>query len=314
MKRHWSWAGWLICACGFALAGSVGCGGFDAPNDAPLPVLDPPTSNVGIRLTALHTNDFHARLDQTERMADTVALLRQSLPNPLLLDAGDLFESKVPAVLETRGRVLVEFVQRLGYDSMTLGDNAFTGIPRADLRASVSAFGFPVVSANLIDLETDAPSGSPFGPPHVVLERYGLRIGIIGIYAERDLAKFGVRVLDPFDALARSLAALKGRTDCIVVLAHGDKKSLHRIAAEDGVDLLVMGSRHAPAFSTHLEEGTPMVRAGAYGNYVGVATLAIDRDAHSVTLERAFLVNTQSPRRSLREAGLLTPNSRRRPP
>jgi hypothetical protein len=310
MKRHWSRASWLICACWFALAGSAGC----ARGDDPLPVRDPRVSRDEIPLTVLHTNDFHARLEQSERMAETVALLRQSLPNPLLLDAGDLFESKVPAVLETHGRVLVEFVRRLGYDAMTLGDNAFTRIPRADLRTSVAAFGFPVVSANLVDLETDAPDGSPFGPPHVVLERYGLRIGIIGIYAERDLARFGVRVLDPFDALARSLAALKGETDCIVVIAHGDKKILHRIAAVDGVDLLVMGSSHSPAFSTHFEDGTPMVRAGAHGNYVGVAELAIDRNSHAVILERAFLVNTRSPRRSLQGAPPRTPNSNRMPP
>jgi 2',3'-cyclic-nucleotide 2'-phosphodiesterase (5'-nucleotidase family) len=314
MKRHWSWADWLMCACSLALAGSVGCGGVDARGDASLAVVDPSASITDIPLTVLHTNDFHARLDQTERMAETVALLRQSLPNPLLLDAGDLFESRVPAVLESRGRVLVDFVQRLGYDAITLGDNAFTRIPRTDLRASVSAFGIPVVSANLLDLETGAPSGSPFGPPHVVLERYGLRIGIIGIYAERDLTKFGVRVLDPFDALARSLAALRGKTDCIVVIAHGDKKNLRRIAAEDGVDLLIMGSSHSPAFSTHLENGTPMVRAGAHGSYVGVAGPAIDRDEHSVTLEHAFLVNTQSPGRSLREAWPRVPNSRRMPP
>ena len=145
-----------------------------------------------VDVTLLHTNDFHCRFDRSEAVIRTIRTLRKQYPHSLLLDAGDAFEIKVPKAALTRGEALVEFMNRAGYDVMTLGDNAFDGFTLPDIQRCMAQFTFPILNANLVVQKT----GSPLALPYFVFTRNGATIGVIGIYDEEPLTGAGLLKAD----------------------------------------------------------------------------------------------------------------------
>jgi 2',3'-cyclic-nucleotide 2'-phosphodiesterase (5'-nucleotidase family) len=88
-------------------------------------------------LTILHTNGIHGHLtawkgwegdlkDKTVggfgRLAGAVAQARKTATDALLLDAGDLIGDSMIADL-TEGKAMVEAVNHLGYDAMSIGNH-----------------------------------------------------------------------------------------------------------------------------------------------------------------------------------------------
>src|SRR5699024_5703045 len=145
------------------------------------------------RLTILQMNDSHAYLElhpeifvehgfETYRNVGGYARIatifnQVRVENPggvLALDNGDTFHGTYPAVA-SKGEALVPILNRLGFDGMT-GHWEFAYGPD-QLNKLVSMLDYPMLAANIYDEKTD----ERVFPSHTVVERAGLRIGIIGI-------------------------------------------------------------------------------------------------------------------------------------
>lgn len=241
-------------------------------------------------VTIFHTNDFHCTFAQAEAVLRTLRRARAQYPASLLFDAGDMFESKVTAVLQARGKPVVQFMNAAGYDGMTLGDNAFDGFTLDDLRACMDAFRFPVLSANLFTKNDGAPLTLPYWIYHI----QGAVIGVVGIYDEESLALAGIQVGDPVYALQHYAKHLRARVDCLAVLSHSGLASDRKLAsAVSGLDLIIGGSSQ-DALQQPVRVGTTsIVQAGAYGYYVGAVQLRIDTRRHRVIECQGWLIPTQ---------------------
>jgi len=92
------------------------------------------------------------------------------------LDGGNTFWGRYPLTQQSRGAVIVEVMDLMGYDAMALGE---VDLQLGDgiLRQLIEDAHFPVLSANVIVRST----GDLFTAPYVVLERAGRRIGVIGL-------------------------------------------------------------------------------------------------------------------------------------
>ena len=267
------------------------------------------------KLTILHTNDFHDRFDPISkydgpcssednaegkcfggigRMITAVAAARAAGgENQVLLDAGDWFQGSL-YYTQYGGDLAAEFMTKLGYDAMAVGNHEFDDGPDglADFLDQVS---FPVLSAN-IDVSQNNRLAGKVGKS-TVLEVGGEKIGIVSVLAEDtpETSSPGATVVfsPAAEAAQAEIDALTGDgVNKIILLTHVGLAADMRLAeALTGVDLIIGGHSHTLLSNTNdraagsypMEaNGVPIVQAYAYGKYLGALEVTFD-DAGAVT-------------------------------
>jgi 2',3'-cyclic-nucleotide 2'-phosphodiesterase (5'-nucleotidase family) len=255
------------------------------------------------RLRIVATNDFHGALEPRAdsggvRRGGAAALatvVRRALAEcapptcvALLVDGGDMFQG-TPASNLAFGRPVVELFDTLGYAGAALGNHEFDwGVDT--LRARMRDARYAILGANVRyadgrDVE--------WIPNDTVVERGGLRIGIIGVATvetprvTRAGNTAGLRFDAPapiIDSIARALRA-KG-VNAVVVVAHagafcdgagnaecrGEIIDLARSLTEP-IDAIVSGHTHS-VVDTDVR-GIPVVQARSSGRAVGVVDLPL---------------------------------------
>lgn len=127
--------------------------------------------------------DFSARFKKSKDSPGLAAFgthidrIRESNPaGTLLLDAGDEFCSKFWS-----GSQIVETLSFLGTDAMTLGNHEFDRGPDF-LESCVEQAKFPILCANIVEKATGKLVKG--ARPWVILDRCGVRVGILGLTTE----------------------------------------------------------------------------------------------------------------------------------
>ncbi len=223
-------------------------------------------SKAPVRLTILHTNDMHSRIEPfpdnggqwaglggMARRAALIADVRAKEPNVLLLDSGDIFQG-TPYFNFFGGELEYKLMTRMGYDASTLGnhdfDNGLDGLGRQLPNA-----GFPFLIANYDFSKT--PLAGKF-QPYKVFVKQGVRVGVFGLGIE--LAglvgdkNFGQTLyLDPVAKAREMVAQLRGpeKCDLVICLSHlgykyeNEKIDDRKLAAQvSGIDLILGGHTH----------------------------------------------------------------------
>lgn len=257
------------------------------------------------QLTILHTNDTHSTvMPLSENLNDTmkagrggflrrVAMVeaeRKADPDLLLFDSGDFSQGSTYYTMY-KGDVEVGLMNMMKYDAATIGNHEFD----FGLENMVRIFRmaeFPVVCANYDFRGTIAED---VVKPYVVLRRSGLRIGVFGLSPKLGgLVSWknypGVKYLDPVKAAAETVAILKGkeRCDVVVCLSHlgWDMKpevdDSTVIANMEGIDIVLGG--HSHTYLKDLEWVTdkggrrvPVDQNGKHGIFIGKMRLKVDR-------------------------------------
>lgn len=250
-------------ASGAAAGLGTGC---RPPGTAPVAAA-PGTAPGAGRVTLLHTNDTHSRIEPfgpgngqlsgrggMARRATMVRQLRNILPHVLLLDAGDTFQG-TPYFNLYKGRLDYKLMSMLGYDAGTLGNHDFDNGVDPLLEAMQEAT-FDFVNCNFEC--KGAPALAKRLKPYVIKEFPGVRVGIagVGVAFKGLVAPYnhkGVDWIDPDRALRPVVARLreKEKVDLVVVLSHlgYDEKGagwddLSLAKAVPGIDAIVGGHSH----------------------------------------------------------------------
>ncbi|MFK7867389.1 MAG: bifunctional UDP-sugar hydrolase/5'-nucleotidase [Alphaproteobacteria bacterium] len=259
-------------------------------------------------LTILHTNDFHARFqpiskydsgcsaeDNQEgkcfggsaRLVTAIADARTRDPNAILVDGGDQFQGTL-FYTYYKGKMAAEMMNKLKYDAMTVGNHEFDDGPET-LSAFVKTVDFPVLMSNA-DFDHE-PALANYVLPHAILERGGIKIGMIGLTPQdtHELASPGPNVIfkDPAESVQTQVDLLTQQgIDKIIVLSHsGYKTDLEVAAATTGVDVIVGG--HSNTYLSNDDEdaagpyptmvgNTAIVQAYAYGKFLGELKVSFD--------------------------------------
>lgn len=175
-------------------------------------------------LTILHTNDFHSRIEPinkydltcgeednaegkcfggTARLDTIIKDRRAASNNTILVDGGDQFQGTL-FYTYYKGKAAAEFMNKLGYDGMTVGNHEFDDGPEV-LRGFMDAVEFPVLMSNA-DVSKE-PQLADVLKPSIVIERGGEKIGLIGLTPEDtdELASPGANIsfTDPVAAVTR---------------------------------------------------------------------------------------------------------------
>jgi len=223
--------------------------------------------NQPFDLTILHTNDFHARVDEynrngarctaadqtaglciggSSRLHTLVEEIRAVEDNVLLLDAGDQFQGTLFYNL-FRADVITDTMNAMGYDAMTIGNHEFDNGPEELLRL-IEGANFPVVSSN-VDVSLE-PLLAGKVPTYTIIIRDGEQIGIVGVTTPdtENISSPGPNVVfqDPVTSVQAAVDALEAQgVDKIIALTHqGYAEDLALAAAVTGVDVIIGGHSH----------------------------------------------------------------------
>ena len=256
------------------------------------------TVDLPLDLTILHTNDFHARVDEydvsgaacttaanciggSSRLATLVDGIRAETPNVLLVDAGDQFQGTLYYNL-FKSEVIAKMMNAVGYDAMTVGNHEFDDGP-AELAMLASRTDFPIVSTNLDVSEEPTLVGRLV--PYTIVERSGQDVAILGVTTTElpDISSPGPNVVvnDPATSVQATVDTLQGQgIDKIVLLSHLGYDADKALAATvNGVDVIVGGHSHTflydpPTAQTFISPTLTLTPVGPYPTAVGGPTAA----------------------------------------
>jgi 5'-nucleotidase len=256
-----------------------------------------------IKLVILHTNDTHSQVEPTDkstlktadmggyaRRMGLISQIREQEKNVLLVEAGD-YSQGTPYFNFFNGRIEIDAMNRMKYDAGTLGNHEFdNGIDT--LAVVLKNAQFPMVSSNY---QLDKTSLFPIVKKYVVLEKAGLRIGIMALDVNPESLIFeknyrGLVYQDPIEKANEISALLKKKEKCdvIICLSHlgsdGTKKEVNdfEIARKTRyIDVIIGGHSHTLITNTTVKNaaGKPMVIAqmGKSGLYLGRVELELEK-------------------------------------
>ena len=205
--------------------------------------------------------------------------MRQASEHVLLLDAGNAWKYDYGLAGSTRGRVIVDGMNRLGYDAMTLAAGELN-LGLDVLKARLSEAEFPILSANLSMQAT----GDPFVAPWTTREMAGHRVAIIGLTSPTvqmllDGTQTGLAVVEPLPAARAAIETLRGQADIIILLSNLGFETDEKLALElPEIDVIVGGQNGrilVPPLRPR-DDGAIIAQAGTLGKQIGVLTLDFD--------------------------------------
>ncbi|MBM3761184.1 MAG: bifunctional metallophosphatase/5'-nucleotidase [Acidobacteria bacterium] len=244
-----------------------------------------------VDLSILHFNDFHSRLSPSSQgiggaayLATAIKRERANCPRCLLLNAGDNAQGS-PVSTIFRGLPVFEVLRPLNTDAFVLGNHEFDyGYER--INDFLATAGHPVLAANFLTGEgrlfTEAGS--------VIIERDGLRIGIVGVLME-DLVpglttptKFGPnKMLPALETLRNEAAKLKGKTDILIALVHLFRDPCDQIVSEiPDYAITISGHDHVGKETMFRAEDRIGVRLRSYGAELGRLDLRYDKSTRKI--------------------------------
>ena len=262
------------------------------------------------KVTLLFTNDVESAydpipafwLDDLDRiggiaeMTTLINELRAKNSRTFLFDSGDIFTGALAK--ETQGALAFDLMALMGYDALAIGNHEF--------EYGVEIFGwqknrasFPVLGANFFYKDTD----HPFAQAHTIIERDGVRIGVVGIMGRDAVSAIIPAFIAPLDitdeaaAVQKSVDAIRDEVDIVVLLTHMGKTAPMQTDAETdpmtqrdidadialagavtGVDVLFGGHADAgtPEPVVHPETGTLIMQTYGQATHLGFLELTLD--------------------------------------
>ena len=251
-------------------------------------------------LTILHVNDSHSYLDATEgkltpdgtktevqlgawaRLTAAMESARRQNENTALLHAGDAVQGGL-YFMKYGGKPEMEFLTRLKFDAMTLGNHEFD--KGADYLAGFLEYtDVPILGANIN--ASGVPKLAKQLKPYTILSFGDERVGVIGLTTKD--TQFvsspgpGVIFADEAETARTYIKELEEQgVDKIILLTHVGLGHDKKLAAEvAGVDVIVGGHSHSlladpdamQAMGESVDGTYPVVVKGVDGNDVYVVT------------------------------------------
>lgn len=267
-----------------------------------------------IALDILSVNDFHGALLEDGKNPGASKLGKwlqdEEAKNPdgtLVLSAGDMSQGSIDSNL-LYGKTVIEIMNQIGFDAMAVGNHEFDwGLDKLQEQAAASRF--PILTANI----TDKQSGGNLAgtKPWVIVEKKGVKIGIIGLSTKEIVTKVNPKVIsaynvnEPVVTVNRLVPELKKQgAQIILVLGHlggypdKDNTDITGEVTElangiTGVNALLTGHTHQKMAG--YINGIPVVQAYYNGRAAGKVALKYSPQAKKVVSAVPTVINLPTP-------------------
>lgn len=221
------------------------------------------------KITILHTNDQHSRIEPFEvssdertsnkggfaRRASLIHKIRQQEKNILLLDAGDVFQG-TPYFNFYGGELEYKLMTKMGYDASTIGNHEFDNGLKG-LKNQLPHAGFDIICSNY-DFSNTILEGK--FKPYQVYKKDGIRIGVFGLGIEleglvgKDMYE-ETKYLNPIETAQEMTRILREEQKCdlVICLSHLGYEfknepekvcDIHLAQKTSGIDLIIGGHTH----------------------------------------------------------------------
>ncbi|AHG76548.1 Ser/Thr protein phosphatase [Mannheimia varigena USDA-ARS-USMARC-1296] len=258
-----------------------------------------------VNIKLLGTSDVHGRIVPWSYGADVedksgsyaqiatyVKEVRANHKNVLLFDIGDAIQdNQVEVFAKTidyaKDNPVPKVLNAMNYDIFILGNHEFNfGMDKVD--AIIEDIKAKTLTANFYYKE----SGKRYVEPTTIIEREGVKLGIIGITTpmsaifEKDTKHLdNMKFTSPIEETKAQIAELKKQgVDAIIVLAHMGIENENNIPdtgvadlvnAVDGIDVIIAGHMHKDVPSETIKN-TLITEPHRYGTVVSEVDLAFD--------------------------------------
>lgn len=265
------------------------------------------------QVTILHTNDIHGHfLSEPSTWREDSALVggfaalsgaldsvRRADEHSIYIDAGDLMTGNpicnIP-VDDVQGGALVKMLRFCDCDAISIGNHEFDLGPD-HLKSFLAIDDLNWVCGNVTWRESQQSLCQPF----VIIDRGGLRIGVIGLLLNDLYGVVSKSAVAPFEVSDIAVSAqeyineIDSKTDLIVLLTHNglqEDKELARLV--HGADIIVGGHSHTRLTEPIIENGIVIVQAGSNLKNLGVLKVEVANDR--VTKHEGSLVELEASR------------------
>lgn len=188
-----------------------------------------------VNITILGTSDLHGTFvpwdysTDTENLAGSLSQIatqvqqvRAKQPNVILVDAGDTIQGNfVETFKNDKTSPMILGFNALDYDVWVMGNHEFD-FGLKPLSTSLNQFKGTALVGNIL-----WESGKPYLPAYKIIERQGVKIGIIGMdtpmtaeFAKGTDRVKGLNFTDPVQAVKQVIQQIQGEVDAIVLVAH----------------------------------------------------------------------------------------------
>ncbi|MGL5385012.1 MAG: bifunctional metallophosphatase/5'-nucleotidase [Enterobacterales bacterium] len=188
-----------------------------------------------VNITILGTSDLHGTFvpwdysTDTENLAGSLSQIatqvhkvRAQQPNVILVDAGDTIQGNfVETFKNDKTSPMILGFNALDYDVWVMGNHEFDFGLKA-LATPLNQFKGTALAGNIF-----WDSGKPYLPAYKIVERQGVKIGIIGMdtpmtaeFAKGTDRIDGLTFTDPVQAVKTVIQQIHGQVDAIVLVAH----------------------------------------------------------------------------------------------
>ena len=219
------------------------------------------------RITVLHTNDVHSRIDPfpmdggsnqglggVAARAEIIEKIRREEEHVLLLDAGDIFQG-TPYFNFYKGEPEIKAMSSMRYDAATIGNHDFDAGLENLATQVINHANFPMLVDNY-DFTGTAMEHKY--QPYKIFKKGKIKAGVFGVGIEMaglvsENLSAGTKYLDPIpkaNEMAYKLKKEKG-CDLVICLSHlgnsysDNKVSDKRLASEtENIDLIIGGHTH----------------------------------------------------------------------
>lgn len=268
-----------------------------------------------LKLTILHTNDVHSRIEPfpmdgsrnqglggTARRSALIKQIRASEQHVLLLDAGDIFQG-TPYFNRYGGALEMKLMSAMGYDAATMGnhdfDNGLEGFQK-----QLTHTDFSILCSNY-DFSNTLLKG--YTQPYKIFKKGGLKIGVFGIGIELnglvEPKNYGDTIyLDPLKKANEMADLLKQDLKCelVICLSHlGYKYDSSRVSDQilarnnNNIDLIIGGHTHT--FMNQPEDVMNLSGKLTTINQVGFAGINLGRLDYYFERYKGKRLKTASP-------------------
>lgn len=266
-----------------------------------------PSSSIDINFYAI--NDFHGVVKDSsnapgiEKTATKLKELKSTKENAVILSSGDMWQGSMYSN-QTRGNLITEWMNELGFVSMTVGNHEFDWGEENIIKNRELA-NFPTLGINVFDKETNQRVS--YLDASTIVEQKDIKIGIIGAIGNCYSSISGSQVKNVEFKVGNELAnlvineakRLKQKEGCQIVVysLHDSMDSSgyqESISASNYVDIVFEGHTHTDNFNKVDSYGVYHLQSGGYNTGVSHATLTYDYATKNVSTKVAENISTSS--------------------
>ncbi|MEH0758368.1 bifunctional metallophosphatase/5'-nucleotidase [Vibrio sp. 16] len=259
------------------------------------------------QVTILGTSDLHGHFMPWDYAADKLNMrgslsqiatkvkeIRTEQPNTILVDAGDTIQGNFVETFkdEPVDPMMLGF-NEMKYDVWVLGNHEFD-FGLGVLNRSLKQFKGQSLGGNI-----KRPDGNPFLPGYTVIERGGIKIGVIGmdtpmtqVFAEGTNRLEGVTFTNPTLEVKKVIEQIDDKVDAIVLVAHMGLDNENDIAntgvtdianANPELDAIVAGHMHT-RIDKAVVNGVIITEPDKYGRALSRVDLQFEERGGQFTL------------------------------